>query len=294
MKLIGRGANGAVYQLNTFIVVKRARKGHDEEADHANEQKIFEFLKTRPQIPYLIRCIHLRKNDTFLEFVPNGSIASLLNQYQLRSRDGTQVLEVSQALQKSDVRRWMYQLCLAVAGLEKVGLIHGDIRPHNMLLDKYQDLKLCDLDRAGDVGKVIEVLIEPFGRLLSEYDVGEVGTYGKAGARTETFAIGSVYYTLLRGYEPYKTESWGGDHFVILIEKFQKREFPLLTASVHDEIIRKCWNGEYRSVTELLAEFTGSARQQDTPVADKEWLKGRRSECMKFIESGFVVTLERY
>jgi hypothetical protein len=66
---------------------------------------------------------------------------------------------------------------------------------------------LCNLDRVGDIEKVIEVLTKPFGRLLSEYDIGEVGTYGKVGARTETFTIGSIYYTLLRGYKLYKTES---------------------------------------------------------------------------------------
>lgn len=52
MSLIGRGATGTVYQLNAFIAVKRARQGEDEEADHANEQRIFMFLEDRLPIPH--------------------------------------------------------------------------------------------------------------------------------------------------------------------------------------------------------------------------------------------------
>jgi hypothetical protein len=64
-----------------------------------------------------------------------------------------------------------------------------------MLLDANRDLRLSDLDRGMKIGEDIAVLTEPFGRLLDQKDGVGAGTYGKAGARTETFAIGSVYYT---------------------------------------------------------------------------------------------------
>lgn len=63
---------------------------------------------------------------------PNHLIlAMLLNQYQERERHGIQVLKVSQALNSPDIRRWMRQLCLAATALERIGLIHRDIRPGN-------------------------------------------------------------------------------------------------------------------------------------------------------------------
>lgn len=115
----------------------------------------------------------------------------------------------------------MRQLSLAVVGLEDEGLSHGDIRPGIMLLDSEWDLKLSDLDRAVRIGGQILVLTEPLGRLLGKKDGEGAGSYGIAGARTETFAIGSIYYTLTRSYEPYETESWGKEHGVVLIDKFQ-------------------------------------------------------------------------
>ena len=294
MSLIGRGTTGTVYKLNDFIAVKRARVGVEEEADHANEQRIFTFLENHPPIPYLIRCYYQIPQDTFLELAPLGSIAMLLNQYQKRHPHSAQVLEISQRLDSQDIKRWMRQLCLAAAGLERVGLCHGDIRPGNMLLDANQDLKLSDLDRGMKIGEDIEVLTEPFGRLLAERDGEGAGSYGKAGARTEIFSIGSVYYTLLRGHEPYETESWGEDHFVILSEKFQKREFPVLTNSVEDKIVRKCWNGEYESVSELSMEVAGNNRQSNTASEDREWPETQQLNCKKFVQSGLINALNRY
>jgi serine/threonine protein kinase len=149
----------------------------------------------------------------------------------------------------------MRQLCLAAIALKWIRLIYRDIRLRNMLLDVDRNLKLSDFDRGMKTREDVAVLTKPYRRLLDAEDDGGAGTYGIVGARIETFAIGSIYYTLLRGHEPYETKSWGRNHFITLGEKFQKNEFPPLTNSATDAIIRKCWNGKYRLVVELLAEF---------------------------------------
>ena len=43
-------------------------------------------------------------------------------------------------------------LCGAVAWLESLGLVHGDLRPDNLLLDKGDHLKLVDFDCAEEIG----------------------------------------------------------------------------------------------------------------------------------------------
>jgi hypothetical protein len=179
-------------------------------------------------------------------------------------------------------------------GLEEFGLTHGDVPPGDMLFDSNWNLKLSDIDRAINIGEEITVLTGPVGRLLREEEDGVSGGYGKARDWTETFAIGSVYYHLLRGHEPYEAESWDTDHFVILSEKFQDREFPMLANSTGDAIMGKCWNGEYHSMAELLAEFPDGAEEDDPAVDDQEFMELRQLECKKFIESALVDTLERY
>ena len=98
----------------------------------------------------------------------------------------------------------------------------------------------------------------------------------------------SIYYTLLRGHEPHETASLGDDHVVTRREKFQDKEFPLPTGPIGDIIIHKCWNGEYRSISELSAELAGSDRQHLAASEDQKWLEMRKLECKSFIERGSV------
>ncbi len=74
-------------------------------------------------------------------------------------------------------------------------------------MDTNRNLRLSDLDRKIKIKENIVVLTESFGRLLNQKDGVDADTYNKSDVRTEIFVIGSVYYTLLRGYESYKTES---------------------------------------------------------------------------------------
>lgn len=282
MPLLGRGATGIVYRVTDTMVVKIAREGADEQNDHANEQRMFEMIEAHSEkIPHLVECHFRIPRFTFLQFAPGGDLAMLLNRYQKRDvRDFSKVLEVTQPLDRQDIDRWMEQLCYAAAALERLGLAHNDIRPHNMLLDAERNLILADLDRGTKVGQDIEVLTEPFGRRLNKSEGRDAGTYGKAGARTETFAIGSIFYSLLRGYEPYETENWGHDHGVVLIEKFQNKEFPRLDDSADDDMIRKCWHGGYERVRDLLDEVNSNKRRI------------RRLECERLIQSGEISRLE--
>jgi len=293
--VIGRGATATVYRLNDHIVVKTAREGEEEEADHANEQRVFQILGSGPRIPYLIGCIHTVPNHTFLEYAPNGSLAELLNKHQKRNKATAyrQVIAVTQNIDPNNIRRWMWQLCQAAVGFEAAGMVHGDIRPGNILFSSEWNVRLGDLDRSISTNDDLEAVSEPFGRLLSRAEGEGAGTYGTAGARTEAFAIGSIYYTLLRGHEPYEMEDWGNEHYIILMEKFQNREFPPLDGSVGDTVIRKCWNAEYSSLVELSGEFMDAVHEDEILVEDLERSEILQEECKKIAQSGVLDTLER-
>ena len=49
-------------------------------------------------------------------------------------------------LPKEVVQNYMYQLCLGCAHLHKHGVMHRDLKPQNMLVDKAKNvLKIADL-----------------------------------------------------------------------------------------------------------------------------------------------------
>lgn len=146
----------------------------------------------------------------------------------------------------------MRQLCCGAKWLEAIGLAHCDIQPANILLGSKFNAKLADFDCSIKVGDNLDCRTEPFARLLGEEAGQKCGTYGKAGPRTETFAIGSVFYSLMRGHDPYKNEWFGERHGRTLVAKFQRMELPPTTKSVFDGIIRICWVGNFESVKCLL------------------------------------------
>lgn len=92
-------------------------------------------------------------------------------------------------------------------------------------------------------------------------------------------------YTLFCGHEPYETDHWGKDHGVIL-QEFQNKEFPPLSNSAEDQIIRRCWNGEYSSVRQLWGKLRDQPEQEMVPFHGPEWLTARQRECEQIIKDG--------
>lgn len=97
-------------------------------------------------------------------------------------------------------KEWMNDLAQAVAFLESLNLVHGDLRHENILLD-HNRLKLSDFDYTVEIGTDFEACMAPYGRILNgnETDQGRRGTSCFLGSRTEQFALGSLYYLINYG-----------------------------------------------------------------------------------------------
>lgn len=290
-RLLSLGSTGFMFRLNDYIVAKKVRPGR--EANMAQEQDVFAILERHPPSPYIIRRFFHTKEATFLEYARNGDLASLLREQQLRDDLSYRVREILKRQPLEHCFLWMKQLGAAAAWLEKLGLAHCDIRPGNMLLCPSGRVKLADFDRTIRVGEDMLSGTEPFARLLGGEGGQDCGTYGTAGCRSEQFAIGSVFYTLTRGYEPFEDEWWGPDHGPVRMQKLQKMEFPPLGRLRHDEIIDNCWHGRYASIADLSADIIALDRNpwEVTCEEDSPWIKARIQECETIAGSGILEDL---
>ncbi|KAM0417396.1 hypothetical protein ACHAPT_012631 [Fusarium lateritium] len=203
-RLLSLGSTGFTFKLNKYIVVKKVRPGRD--CNLANEATIFDILERHPPSPYIVQSFYRTEQAIFLEYATNGDLASLLREEQQRDESSQQVMGVARRQPLERCFRWMKQLGAAAAWLEELGLAHCDIRPGNMLLCAAGHVKLADFDRTLKIGEDILSGTEPFARLLGDEGGPDRGTYGKAGCRTEQFAIGSVFYSLTRGYDPFEDQ----------------------------------------------------------------------------------------
>lgn len=75
------------------------------------------------------------------------------------------------------------------------------------------------------------------------------GTFGIASAATELFALGSIFWYMVRG-----TELWAGVQGLDLVDRLIARTCPDMDLEDPvNRIIRDCWTGRFDSVAALAA-----------------------------------------
>ncbi|RYP12512.1 hypothetical protein DL766_009951 [Monosporascus sp. MC13-8B] len=85
----------------------------------------------------------------------------------------------------------------AVAWLEHLGFVHGDLRPANILLDTNEDIQLGDFDTTVKPGKELVVASEAFCKMNEDFEPP------LAGPVSEQFSLASCIYTIRFGHWPW-------------------------------------------------------------------------------------------
>lgn len=230
------GGHSALLLTPEGIAAKICFKPGDERLQI--EQNIFSQLEESPS-PHIIRCLLSRSDIVFMPYIGNKTLIDRI------ADDNTR-----------PILSWMFQLTSAVAKLESLGLAHGDIKPLNIIIDDQDRLTLIDLDHALPVGGIVEVGYEPYVRVHMGEEGG--GVYGSAGAETELFALGSIFYYMTRGTELY-AELSGFDQ----VNTLMARKYPVLSSDDPiDSIITRCWENKFARVADLLNEVKRVAAEQ--------------------------------
>ena len=297
-RLIAWGASGVVYKVSDRLAVKRRVVDCDEGVDFENEIRIYNLLERSPQCPYFVRSFYRSSEFNFLEFIGelDSNLHNRIKQHQTNDRSKAwQVLHVAYLHPRDLIVRWMRQLTDAVATLESHGLVHGDIRPPNILIDSNQSVKLIDFDLTAPIGNYDSCLQSAYSELLLQEGEPDHWIWGDYTPQAERFGLGSIFYLLTRGYEPYENEWFGRDHGPITIELLQAKKFPALDRGDIDAIIRKCWNGEYSSMEALKLDTLQLAQDEPLPtprVMDKREYEATRKECEQLVKDGILESAE--
>jgi hypothetical protein len=104
----------------------------------------------------------------------------------------------------SDAVRWTIQAAEAAGYSNEEGVIHCDLKPGNLVLDKQRNVRVTDFGLARSV-------LEEFGRVdriagTAPYMAPEQVSawWGEIGPHTDVYALGAVLYSLLTGHAPYQ------------------------------------------------------------------------------------------
>ncbi|KAK7415861.1 hypothetical protein QQZ08_012218 [Neonectria magnoliae] len=221
--------SGVVVEAPGLTVVKRPFPGEAFKAQLEVERRIYKRLG---QHPYITKFITAHPNEIVLERL----------QYPLRKR----LLELRRNNERPAMRtilRWAWQIAQAFHHVHSHGVLQVDIGTYNVLLDWNEDVKLCDF--AGSSLDGSEPTVAP-----SAHSTHPRISITRPSIRSESFAVGSMFYEVETTYEPYNDKNDSE-----LEELFDADHYPEVGNLTLGEVITKCWTGQYADAGEMVIDI---------------------------------------
>lgn len=191
LSIIGRGASGEVMLVRhrasgEYYAMKKLRKADMRRREHVNHAWSERHVLVAADHPFVCNlCFAFQSNDFLylvMEFLPGGDLMTLLI-----ARD---------TLTEEESRFYVAEMVIAIDTIHRLGFIHRDVKPDNLLIDRSGHIKLSDFGLCKSFNVDVETLpatdhgagISDLTSHISHLSMSERAAAWKKSARKQAFS----------------------------------------------------------------------------------------------------------
>jgi eukaryotic-like serine/threonine-protein kinase len=265
LQILGVGGMGAVYkardlELDRLVAIKVIRPDLGSNQDILDRFKRELILARAITHKNVIRIFDLGQADGVkfitMEFVEGRDLHTLIGvQHPFTIQEKVNIIK---------------QVCRALEAAHAEGVVHRDLKPHNIMLENSGRVLVMDF---GIARSIEEAGVTMTGALIGTpaYMSPEQAKGEKTDTRSDLFSLGIVFYVLLTGEAPYEADTAMG----LLLKRIQERPIPPIdrkagTPKALSDVVVKMLEVDrdqrYQTAAEIIRDLDGWLASPDTFV----------------------------
>ena len=273
-EILGRGGMGIVYKARDTVVQRDVAIKFLPRTISTDDTNSTRFLTearaagqlNHPNVVSLFGVGH-HEGDMFLIMeLARGSVSELL--------------EKAGHLDWSEATHIILQACRGLHAAHQAGFVHRDIKPQNLLITAHDVIKIADFGVARFVD-ASSMCISPVAG--TPYYMSPEQCRGETSdARSDVYALGATYYTLLTGRKPYADSTTplqvmsAHCHGEIPDPSKINREIPAACAEIVTRAMSKDPLARYETCGDMESALAAAISGTSASTADSSPLPGRR------------------